>query len=116
MRNGGNCFQRPRTRGMKMNSQGLGIGPTGTSISVGSRAAIASRKARPARRRRRAPAGGAEAFGVFDEIGVGEVGSDQPVAELLLLDAPHIAEGAVGEHNRDQRNAWRIAVASSLAV
>ena len=31
------CFNRPRTRGMWMNSQGEGIGPTGTSIRVGSR-------------------------------------------------------------------------------
>src|ERR1039457_1081900 len=48
----------------------------------------------------RAPASGAEAFGIFDEIRIGEVRCDEPVAELLLLDAAHIAEGAIREYHR----------------
>ena len=98
-------FRRARG-GMWMNSQGVGSGPTGTSIRVGSRRAKAApQRGAQFRRAARAPAGGAEAFGVFDEIRIGEVGGDQPVAEALLLDAAHIAEGAVDEHDGDQRNA-----------
>ena len=97
----------PRTRGMWMNSQGEGIGPTGTSIRVGSRRGEGAPRAprRSSCGRARAPAGGAEAFGELDEIRIGEVAGDQPVAEVLLLDAAHIAEGAVVEHDRHQRNA-----------
>ena len=92
---------------MRMNSQGEGIGPTGTSIRVGP-----SRRAKPRRSAARSSSGraralgrGAEALGELHEIRIGEVAGDQPVAELLLLDAAHVAEGAVGEHDRDQRNA-----------
>src|SRR6185437_5429974 len=52
----------------------------------------------------RAAARGAEAFGVFDEVRIGEVGCDHPVAEVLLLDAPHIAVGAVAA-DREHRHA-----------
>ncbi len=92
---------------MWMNSQGEGSGPTGTSIRVGpSRRAKARRSAaRSSCGVRARSAGGAEAFGESDEIGIGEVAGDQPVAEALLLDAPHIAEGAVGEHDGDERDA-----------
>ena len=79
----------------------MGRAPTGTSIRVGP-----SRRAKRAPQRRaqflRAarPLGrGAEAFGEVDEIRIGEVAGDQPVAELLLLDAAHVAEGAVVEHD-----------------
>src|SRR5581483_12019722 len=37
--------------------------------------------------RARPAAGGAEALRVFDEIGIGKVRGDQPIAEALLLDA-----------------------------
>ena len=91
---------------MWMNSHGEGNGPTGTSISAGSRRAKASRSAAPNSCGVRArAAGGAETFGVFDEIGIGEVGGDQAVAEAFLLDAADIAEGAVDKHNRHQWNA-----------
>ena len=48
---------------------------------------------------------GAEALGVFHKVRVGEIAGDQPVAVLLLLDAPHIAESAVVEHDGRERNA-----------
>ena len=94
----------PRTRGIWMNSQGLGMAPTGTSIRVGSRRAKHSRKAHAQFIRiAGAPAGSAEALRIFHEIGIGKIAGDQPVAELLLLDATHIAEGAVDENDRHQR-------------
>src|SRR5271169_2243628 len=52
-----------------------------------------------------AAAGGAKALGIFDEVGIGKVGRDQPVAEVFFLDAPNIAEGAVDEDDGDQRDA-----------
>src|SRR5437868_5672363 len=48
---------------------------------------------------------GAEASGKGDEIGIGQVAADQPIAIAFLLNAPHIAESAVVEHDGDQRNA-----------
>src|SRR5258708_1549011 len=42
---------------------------------------------------------GAEALRIAHEVGIGEIARDQPVAVLLLLDAPHIAEGAIVEHD-----------------
>src|SRR4029077_12883367 len=47
---------------------------------------------------------GAKASGKGDEIGIGEVAAYQPIAVTFLLNAPHIAEGAVVEHDGDQRN------------
>ena len=92
---------------MRMNSQGLGMALTGTSISVGP-----SRRAKACRKRLAqfvralgAHGRGAKAFGKFDEIRIGEVARDQPVAVTLLLDTTHIAEGAVIEKHRHQRNA-----------
>ena len=97
---------------------GVGKGPTGTSIRVGpSRRAKAARSA--ARSILRAPrsfAGCAEALGEFDEIRVGQVAGDQAIAELLLLDAADIAEGAIVEHDAISGMRWRTAVAISLAV
>src|SRR5262245_6316006 len=48
---------------------------------------------------------GAKALCIAHEIGIGEIAGDHAVAELLLLRAPHIAEGAVIEHDHGQRNA-----------
>ena len=96
----------PRMRGMWMNSQGEGIGRNRhldqCRLAGGKRGL---ERGAQLLRVARAPAGGAEAFGIFDEIRIGEVGRDHPVAEQLLLDAAHIAEGAIGEYHRDQRNA-----------
>src|SRR3984893_2564895 len=47
---------------------------------------------------------GAEALRIAHEIGIGEIARDQPVAELLLLDPPHIAESAIVEHDDGQRD------------
>ena len=85
-------------------SHGLGISPTFTCTSAGARAASASRSAarRPAAsvaRKALAPKLRAKC----EEVGVGEVAGDQPVAELLGLDAAHVAEGAVVEHHRHHR-------------
>ena len=92
---------------MKMNSQGLGSGPTGTSMTLGQ-----SRRAKARRNGTRNSSGvlararfGAEASGKGDEIGIGQVAADQPIAVAFLLNAPHIAESAVVEHDGDQRNA-----------
>ena len=96
----GSTAQLPRTLGIWMNSQGDGIGPTGTSISVGP-----SRRANPrlsAARKAVRVSGAfgcrAETFGKANEIRIGEVAGDQAIAVLQLLDAPHIAECAVGEN------------------
>ena len=90
---------------MRMNSQGLGRAPTGTSMRVGpSRCAKAlAQGLAQFRRTCRAHRHGAEAFRELDEIRVGEVVCDLP-AEALLLDAADVAEGAVVEQHRDQRN------------
>src|SRR5580704_3406652 len=40
-----------------------------------------------------------------DKVRIGQVAADKAVAEALLLDAPHVAEGAVVKHDRDQWNA-----------
>ena len=53
--------------------------------------------------RARRPA--APKLSAYCEVRIGQIRGDQPVAEALLLDAPHIAEGAVVEHHGDQRNA-----------
>ena len=97
---------RPRTRGIMMNSQGDGIGPTGISISVGP-----SRRLKPRRKAARsscgrfdALGGGAEALGEFHEIGIGEVARDQCGCHTIPAGSPHVAEGAVVEHDADQRN------------
>src|SRR6516165_12313060 len=47
----------------------------------------------------------AEALRIAHEIGIGEVVRDKPIAELLLLDPPHVAEGAIVEHDDGQGNA-----------
>src|ERR1700737_3936219 len=47
---------------------------------------------------------GAEALGVKHEIRIAEIACDHPVAVLLLLDPPHIAEGAVVEHDDCERD------------
>ena len=102
----GNCHHLPRTRGMWMNSHGEGIGPTGTSIRVGSRrgeGAPSAARSSSGLRARRPAAPKLSAY--LTKSGLARSRGDQPVAEVLLLDAPHIAEGAVGEHDRDQRNA-----------
>ena len=85
----------------------MGRGPTGTSIRVGPsrRGKRAPQRGAQLLRRARALGGGAEAFGESHEIRIGEIAGDQPVAELLLLDAAHVAEGAVGEHDGRERNA-----------
>src|SRR6476620_8395095 len=49
-----------------------------------------------------ATSGGTEALRVFHKIGVGKVGGNQPITELLLLDTAHIAESPVDEHHRHQ--------------
>ncbi len=54
-------------------------------------------------RRRRAPGAHSEALCECNEIWVGQVAGDQPVAVLLALDAPHIAERAVVEYHRYDR-------------
>ena len=46
---------------------------------------------------RRAHTGGAEAFRHLRELRVVQVDPDQPIAVILLLHAPDIAVGAVGE-------------------
>ena len=46
-----------------------------------------------------------ETFGKANEIRIGEVASDQPIAVLQLLDLPYIAKRAVGENHRDKRDA-----------
>src|SRR5687768_9993855 len=71
--------------------------------------AVAARKTAPQRaaqfrRRPHALSRRAEAFPELDEVRVGEIARDQAVAVILLLDAPHIAERAVREHDCDQRN------------
>src|SRR5262249_16120365 len=48
---------------------------------------------------------GSEAFCVAHEIGIGEIARNQPVAVLLLLGAPHVAEGTIVEHDGGQRYA-----------
>src|ERR1700683_80982 len=48
---------------------------------------------------------GSEALGESHKIGIGEIAGDQPVAVALLLGAAHVAEGAVAEHDRHQRDA-----------
>ena len=96
----------PRTRGSRIMSQGLGISPTGTCTSAGLPAAKASRNAASnASGVDGAIGAGAETFGEFHEVRVGQVGGDQAVAVLLLLDAADIAERAVVEHHRDHRQA-----------
>ena len=92
---------------MWMNSQGEGIGETGTSIRVGpSRRLNARLQRRPQLLRTARTLGfGAEALRIAHEIGIGEIAGDQAIAELLLLDAPHVAEGAVVEHDDGQRDA-----------
>ena len=96
----------PRTRGIWMNSQGLGMAPTGTSIRVGSRRAKRRRSAARSSSGSRARRPAAPKLSAYlHEIRIGEVAGNQPIAELLLLDAPHIAESAVGEHDRHQRDA-----------
>src|SRR5260221_6615371 len=51
-----------------------------------------------------APTYGTETFGVFDEIWIGKITGDQPIAELFLLNAAHIAKSAIHENNRYERN------------
>src|SRR3974377_143888 len=53
----------------------------------------------------RPTSGGAKTLCILDEIWIGEVAGDQPITELLFLDAPDIAESTVGEHDRDQGDA-----------
>src|SRR5262249_60101054 len=48
---------------------------------------------------------GAEALRITHEIGIGEIAGDEAIAELLLLGAPHVAEGAVVEHDGGQWDA-----------
>src|SRR5262249_58812001 len=48
---------------------------------------------------------GAEALREPQKARIGEIAGDQAVAVLFGLDAAHIAESAVGEHYRNQRNA-----------
>src|SRR5271166_2041821 len=48
---------------------------------------------------------GTEALRIAHEIGIAEIACDYPVAILLLLDPPHIAEGAVVEYDDCERNA-----------
>lgn len=50
-----------------------------------------------------AEGGHAKAFGQRHEVGVGEVGGDQSIAEPLGLDAADVAEGAVVEHDHHHR-------------
>ena len=95
------ALYRPRTGGMKINAQGVGKGPTGTSIRVGpSRRAKARRSAARSSSGVRARSPAAPKLSAnLHEIRIGEVAGDQPVAELLLLDAADVAEGAVVEHD-----------------
>src|SRR6266550_480976 len=72
--------------------------------------AVAARKGAAQRHaqllgRARAFRRGAEAVRQTHEIGIGEVARDGPVSVVLLLDAAHIAEGAVDENHGDERNA-----------
>ena len=103
---------------MWMNSQGDGIGPTGTSISVGPSRRLNARlsAARSSCGLRARSASAPKLCAIAHEIGIGEVARDHPVAVLLLLDAPHIAECTVVEHHDGQRMRWRMAVASSFEV
>src|SRR5262245_47662642 len=51
------------------------------------------------------PSGRAETFRIFDEIWIGQVAGDQPVAELLLLNSTDIAKCAINKYKRDQWDA-----------
>ena len=101
---GRHASAKPRTRGSRIMSHGLGIGPTGTCTSAGAfsanawRSAVSSASGVAGAERRHA-----EALGEFDEVRVGQVAGDQPVAVLLLLDAAHVAERAIVEHHDDNR-------------
>ena len=64
-----------------MNGHGLGMSPTGTSISAGSFSARLCSSALPQPLRiGHAAAGDAEALGQPHEVGVGEIGADQAIA------------------------------------
>ena len=92
---------------MWMNSQGDGIGPTGTSISVGPSRRLNARlsAARSSCGLRARSASAPKLSRVAHEIRIGEIARDQPVAVVLLLDAAHVAESAVVEHDDGERNA-----------
>ena len=90
-----------------MNSHGLGMS---ADRNFDQRWTVAAGEGAPQRlpqiiRSLRAHRRGAEAFGEGNEIGIGEVAGNEAVAVVFLLDAADIAERAVVEYHRHQRNA-----------
>ena len=78
-----------RTFGKSMNGHGLGMSPTGTSISAGSFSArLLERVPNPSGSV--TSAGDAKALGQPHEVRIGEIGADQAIAMQGLL---HVANG-----------------------